>query len=153
VSEGRAQEHEPRNSALGMEDRTRRGGGLAVGSFGRWANYFKGTETVNSVNGTDGNGVITLILAVVALAALWVYWTKPRAVLPVYWPKPRRDAAVVVLILGILIFGIGINELVDIENYDGRDRVSAGWGLHMVVIASAILSLSSLDLVRRSSVF
>ncbi len=126
---------------------------VVLGSFGRWANYFEGTETVNSVNGTDGDGVITLILAVVALAALWVYWTKPRGVLPVYWPKPRRDAAIVVVILGILIFGIGINELAEIYNYKGPESVSADWGLRLVVVASALLSLSSLDLVRRSSVF
>lgn len=107
---------------------------IVIGSFGRWATSVGGTETVN---GTDGDGVITLFLVVIALAALGVYWK-----------KRRRELAVGVLVLGIVILGIGIYELVDIRSYEGPEIVEAGWGLYLVVFGSVILGVSSLDLVR-----
>ena len=88
--------------------------------------------------------MLTLVFALIALAALWAYWQ-----------EPRRGPAVGVLVLGVLILGIGIYDLVDVENtssFAGADLVHAGWGLYLVVIGSVILGLASFDLARRASV-
>jgi hypothetical protein len=105
---------------------------VVIGSFGTWATALGG---LLSKSGTEGDGVLTLVLAVVALLGLWAFWR-----------EPRRWAAVGVLVLGVLIFAIGIYDLVDIEN---TADVSAGWGLYLVVAASAILGPVSFDLTRR----
>jgi hypothetical protein len=113
--------------------------GVVIGSLGTWATVTGGV----SANGMDaGDGVLTLILALVALVGLWAYWK-----------EPRRWAAVGVLVLGILIFGIGIYDLLDIEDVvdaDTSEIVSSEWGLHLVLIESVLLVLSSLALIRRS---
>ena len=105
---------------------------VVIGSFGTWATALGG---LLSKSGTEGDGVLTLVLAVVALLGLWAFWR-----------KPRRWAAVGVLVLGVLIFAIGIYDLVDVES---TANVSAGWGLYLVVAASAILGPVSFDLARR----
>jgi hypothetical protein len=118
-------------------------GAVVIGSLGTWATALGGIVTVN---GTSGDGVITVILALVALAGLWAYRN-----------KPRRWAAVGVLLLGILAFAVGIHALVGIENtvppndslFAGEDVVDAGWGLYLVVVGSGILGLASFGLARR----
>jgi hypothetical protein len=113
---------------------------IVIGSLGTWVTALGGIVTAN---GTEGDGSITLIFALVALAGLGAYWN-----------KPRRWTAVGVLVLGILAFGIGIYDLVNIETAVDTDAaavggVSAGWGLYLVVLGSGILGLTSFGLARR----
>ena len=113
---------------------------VVIGSLGTWATALGGIVTVN---GTDGDGTITAIFALVALAGLWAYRR-----------KPRRVAAVGVLVIGLLAFGIGIHDLVDIKTAVNTDAaaiggVSVGWGLYLVALASGILSFASFRLARR----
>lgn len=106
---------------------------ILIGSLAPWATALGGLV---KVNGTDGDGAITLILALVAMAGLVYYQRNPS----------RRVALAVVVLIGLATLGIGIYDLVNIENIvsGSSGLVSAGWGLWLVVVASAALSVATI---------
>jgi len=120
-------------------------GAIVIGSISPWATALGG---IVNVNGTAGDGKITLILALVALVCLWAYWQG----------RVGLAAVVIVILVGLVVFGVGIYDVVNIENsvdtseksglFAGVDLVDIGWGLWLVVVAGAILGFASIALSR-----
>lgn len=90
----------------------------AIGSFLPWASVGPFT-----VNGTSGDGVITLVLAAIA------------AVFALRLPKGRGSRSAL-LIGGVLIAAIGMYDMVDISSQsDGLFSASVGVGIVITTVA------------------
>jgi len=118
-------------------------GVVVVGSLMPWAT----AKTVFgdiSINGTDGDGVLTLILALVVGAI---------AVALLVGKRPRLWAYVVLLIAALLTAFIAVYDLVDISRAVGNEyaHVSTGAGVWLVAIASLVLVAGGVQLTRARS--
>jgi len=128
-----SQRHHPRTVAesLGGTRATKAGAIvglvlLAVGSIGPWANVL-----AISVNGTRGDGKMTLTMATISVCAVLVGRKGPLAL------------ATTLTVVCVLIVGY---DLVHVERAVGHTTllaVSAGWGLY-VALAGAIVALFAL---------
>lgn len=107
---------------------------VIVGSVGPWATVTSGFGSV-SANGTSGDGIFTLVLAIAALFWLIRYLT-------------NEDSSTGNLIWIAVLFGISfgialytsnnLSELIDSEAGNAYVRMSEGWGLTIVQIASFV---------------
>lgn len=102
---------------------------VLIGSVGPWA-----TANGQSINGTaDGaDGIITLICAIAAAATIGATASLPAGV-----PRIAVQWATVVFGLAITVIGI-----IDIQDVNSSGFVSAGWGLWLVVLAGAALTVA-----------
>ena len=118
-------------------------GVVLIGSLLPWATAKTVFGSI-SINGTDGDGVLTLILAVVVGAI---------AVALLAGKRPRLWAYVVLLIAGLLTAFIAVYDLVDISRTVGNDyaHVSTGAGIWLVAIASLVLVGGGIQLTRGRS--
>jgi hypothetical protein len=106
---------------VSMRDYQLAGAGIAllvIGAFGPWAKVLS-----TSVNGLDGDGVLTLGLAVVAAVFVGLAYTKRAA--------PNKIALGVCGALALLI------SIIDIADVSGD--ISVGWGLWLTLIGSLVL--------------
>jgi hypothetical protein len=102
----------------------------AIGSIGPWATVLG----LLSVDGTAGDGRITLGLAVFAVLALVI----------------GRGASVASAIAALVALAIGVVAVIDLVDLDHvttsptvGDAVSAGWGLY-AVLAGAVIALAAI---------
>jgi hypothetical protein len=117
---------------------------VVVGSFLPWAKVNLGALSV-SINGTEGDGVLTLILGAL-FGAFGIVALK----------RQRHTLAVVMGLIGSgLALAIGIYDIADINNVaddleGGGEflRVSTGFGLYLV-IAGAVAGVAG-SLIKRS---
>lgn len=107
---------------------------VIVGSVGPWATVTSGFGAVNA-SGTSGDGVITLVLSIAALFWLIRYLT-------------NEDSSTGNLVWIAVLFGASfglamytsnnLSELIDSEAGNAYVRMSTGWGLTLVSIASFV---------------
>jgi hypothetical protein len=111
--------------------------GTIVGSLGTWESDFQG---VASEPGTDGAGLYTLLLGgASALALLTSSFGR------------RRVPCVVAMLFGLVILGIALYHLIDIDQQSGplgTDPIKPGWGIWLTVMASGALALCCFPLTR-----
>jgi hypothetical protein len=107
---------------------------VGVGSVAPWATASAGAFS-RSVNGTDGDGVITIVLAVVML--LIAVFTAG--------PTPRRGLLVLAGLCAVGAAGIGIYDAVNVNDAAQRAEdlsslvdASVGWGLYAVIAGGVI---------------
>jgi hypothetical protein len=116
---------------------------VLVGSLLPWATARTVLGDV-SINGTEGDGVLTLILALVAGAI---------TVAVIVGKRPGMWAYVVLLIAAVLTAFIGVYDLVDVSRTVGDDyaHISTGAGLWLVALASLVLLGGGVQLTRSRS--
>jgi hypothetical protein len=107
---------------------------MIVSAFAPWAKFLGFT-----VQGTDGNGGVTLILAAAIGGGVFL------------WKRTTRRAGIWVLIAGALgvfiaLYNLNdVNRLADVGEAFGQDDVaSTGWGLYLALLASASLGAAGI---------
>lgn len=95
---------------------------ICIGSFLPWANW-----GMLSVNGTEGDGVITLILAIVGAVMYFAFKNKPKVV---------KISTIVIGALSLVIAIMSFTGIGDLQ------VGSPGGGLYMVTIGSIALIIS-----------
>jgi len=104
---------------------------IAIGSFTPWASVSASFMSVD-VNGTEGDGVITLVGGIVILGLVF----------------SRKHLAGI--IVGIITGGILLSDLgsvADLVNDDDFATVSVGWGLYLAT-AGAVVAVVALILLK-----
>lgn len=97
-----------------------------IGSLGPWVVVSAGILGGVSVNGTQGDGVITLFLALLTIAAAIVYLLKPGKLS--WLPWGLIGAGAVTTLIAIITFS-------KMSSFGGMMSVGAGWGLFAVLLA------------------
>jgi len=97
-----------------------------IGSLGPWVVVSAGILGGVSVNGTQGDGVITLFLALLTIAAAIVYLLKPGKLS--WLPWGLIGAGAVTTLIAIITFS-------KMSSLGGMMSVGAGWGLFAVLLA------------------
>ena len=109
---------------------------IAIGSLGTWATL----GGLISVNGTEGDGVLTLIGAGLALFCIWRY------------AEGSEGMLVGLVLIGLGCGAISIYHIVDIPNaIDSEpfsEAVGVGWGLWLDAIGSVALVVLALITLR-----
>ena len=96
-----------------------------IGSLGPWVVVSAGILGGVSVNGTQGDGVITLFLALLTIAAAIVYLLKPGKLS--WLPWGLIGAGAVTTLIAIITFS-------KMSSLGGMMSVGAGWGLFAVCL-------------------
>lgn len=114
---------------------------VVVGALLPWATVSTAFGTL-SVNGTDGDGVLTLGGGVVAAALL-------------LFGRGRRWAAVVAAVVGVLVTIVGVYDLVNVSSAaagatSNFARASAGVGLWVTVVGGLACAICSMVAAARS---
>jgi len=97
-----------------------------IGSLGPWVVVSAGILGGVSVNGTQGDGVITLFLALLTIAAAIVHLLKPGKLS--WLPWGLIGAGAVTTLIAIITFS-------KMSSFGGMMSVGAGWGLFAVLLA------------------
>ena len=112
------------------------GGLVTIGSFGPWARVF-----IITVDGTDGDGALTLILGLIATVV---------ALIALLRPSRRLRSPITLFVcfgLSALIGVLDWSDLSRVAEDEERVAIEVGWGLVVMTLAAAagaILSLSRL---------
>lgn len=104
----------------------------ALGSLLPWATLTTGFGSV-SVNGTDGDGIMTLLMGLAGSALMFL----------AYSGKSRTVFSAISIVLALIIAFVGIVDAVDVSSAvsDGDDfgiRASVGIGLYLVIIGGLV---------------
>jgi hypothetical protein len=97
--------------------------GVAIGSIGPWASALWLT-----VNGTAGDGKVTLAAAIVAIIIVIV-------------AARRRWIGVPVALVGLGATAIAVHDIVALS---GQPAVTVGWGLYLLAIAGIVTVVGSI---------
>jgi hypothetical protein len=120
----------------------------AIGSFLPWAEAVGG---LMKVNGTDGDGVITLVVALIgAGVSLGVIFAETR--------KTAVSAGIGTLACGVIIAAIAGYDMNNLHNVIGEAETESSWdaglsvgsGLYLTLVGGIAMALTSMTVVLSS---
>lgn len=114
--------------------------GVVVGSIGPWATFF-----AMSTNAVGGDGTITLILGIIAGVALFAVLNLARTKAQSSW---MVGLSVLATVAGLVCLIVAIMDIFEVtsrkaEFFGKTIGAQVGWGLWMVAIASAVLTITA----------
>lgn len=118
-------------------------GVIIIGSVSPWATSPSigafGDVSVDTVNGLEGDGIVTVLAAVVAAALIW---------LGIGRSSRGRTMVLAAAVLGALVV---LTALIDLSNIGDTAGASAQWGIYVVLLGGGALAVSAFELSRRLS--
>jgi len=113
---------------------------MVLGAFGPWAKVLTLGGGL-SISGTDGDGDGWVVVVAAALGVLAIVGSARRQSI---------SLALTAALLGVFSTYVCAHDRHNIGSFDDSDvGVNAGWGLNLALIASIVLTLSALLLIRR----